>query len=70
MLKTETNTQAMERRVLRAFGRKNARANFEHGQWWITQPNGAQYSVHDATGPGTKNGFCFECVTEGEEPRP
>lgn len=48
MLKTETNTRAIERRILRAwrqrFGRRPVlQADFEHGQWWITEVrSGAQ----------------------------
>lgn len=72
MLKTEQNTQAMHKRVRSAaskhFGRKRFSADFEHGQWWITiLGSGAQYSVVDADGPGTVDGFDFEQVTEGEE---
>lgn len=69
MLQTEQNTQAMERRVLaaaRARLRTNhLQANFEHGQWWITDlRNGAQYSVVDAN---TITGFDLEQVSEGDE---
>jgi hypothetical protein len=41
---------------------------YEHGQHWITcEWCGAQWAVHDATGPGTVDGFDFERVTEGDE---
>lgn len=71
-LKTETDTKSMEKRVL-AMARKKLRvrklsAFFEHGQWWITNlGTGAQYSVVDAEGPGTIDGFDLEQVTEGDE---
>lgn len=52
----------------KALRRRNIQANFEHGQWWVTDlVTGAQYSVADAEGPGTVNGFVFEQVTEGED---
>ncbi len=70
MLKTEQNTPQMEKKVLTAARkhfeqRKGITANFEHGQWWITRDNGGEfenYSVVDAEGPGTINGFDFEQV--------
>jgi len=71
-LKTETNTPAMERRVLRAAraaglgGRGRLSADFEHGQWWITNlRTGAQWSAVDAE--PTPYGFDFEQVTRGDE---
>jgi hypothetical protein len=69
MLKTETNTQKMERKVLRAahdsLGNQRLSAFFEHGQWWVeSKSTGAQWSVCDTNTP---NGFCFEQVTKGEE---
>ena len=73
-LKTEINSPAMEKRVLHAarvvlgIGRAYLAADFEHGQWWITNLNtGAQYSVVDAEGRQTSDGFGFEQVTQGEE---
>lgn len=74
-LKTETDTKAMEKRVRGAFAnsglnqpRRKFDAFFEHGQWWITVlETGRQYSVHDASGPGTSRGFDFEVVTEGDD---
>jgi hypothetical protein len=45
---------------------EDSTAVFEHGQWWVTCPSGAQFSVVDATGPGTVGGFDFEQVSEGE----
>jgi hypothetical protein len=80
MLKTEQNTAKMEERVLRAFRKwaafripfsglsRDISANFEHGQWWVTQiDTGAQWSVVDAEGGSSVDGFDFEQVTEGEE---
>ncbi|MGO9014667.1 MAG: hypothetical protein ACLQF0_06770 [Dissulfurispiraceae bacterium] len=73
-LKTETNTSAMREKILRAtkthFGlasKSGIDAVFEHGQWWITFASGAQYSVVDAEGPGTTDGFDFEMVTPPDE---
>lgn len=68
MLKTETNTTAMRDRVLKAarkhfHKRKGISAFFEHGQWWIGLLDGSQYSVVDAEGRGTTDGFDFEMVT-------
>lgn len=67
-LKTEQDTPAMGRRVEKAardyFRTRSASGNFEHGQWWITLANGAQYSVNDAEGGDSVDGFCFEQVTE------
>jgi hypothetical protein len=72
MLKTERNTPAMKRRILKAahksLKRRNLCADFEHGQWWITHlSTGAQWSVVDAEGGPAVDGFDFEQVTEGEE---
>lgn len=73
MLKTEMNTRAMERRILVAAGailgnRRSLSADFEHGQWWVTnRRTGAQWSVVDAVGGRAVNGFDFEQVTQGDE---
>ena len=73
MLQTETQTVAMERRVYHAARtmlgtRRSLRADFEHGQWWITdRTTGAQWSVIDAEGAQSVDGFDFERVTEGDE---
>lgn len=69
-LRSEKNTWGMARSVKNAFRAKHGRAGtvvFEHGQWWITESNGAQYSVVDATGPGSFDGFDFEQVTQGDD---
>lgn len=69
-LPSETNTPAIEREVesdfqyaegVGAYGHEGT-AVFEHGQWWVTCPCGAQWSVVD-----TSDGFGFEQVSEGEE---
>ena len=71
MLKTTQNTTAMMRKVLNAartrFPRRVLSADFEHGQWWITLKNGAQYSVVDAEGGPAIHGFDFELVTYGDD---
>jgi len=71
MLKTETNTPEMEHRVINAFPFDEHRAVaavFEHGQWWITCNDcGGQWSVVDATGGRSIDGFDFEEVGEGDE---
>jgi hypothetical protein len=42
-------------------------AHFEHGQWWITEPDtGAAWSVVDAVGGRSVGGFDFEQVSEGD----
>jgi hypothetical protein len=74
-LKTETNTPAIERQVLAAarkclYRGRSTRltATFEHGQWWVTrEETGAQWSVVDASGPGSYNGLGFERVTRGDD---
>jgi hypothetical protein len=72
-LKTETNTLSMGRRAKAAafdagLGHvRDLQADFEHGQWWITnRRTGAQWSVCDASGPGTFDGFSFEQATEAK----
>jgi hypothetical protein len=71
-LNTETNTPAMEKRILqaahKALKRHKLTAFFEHGQWWVEHlPSGAQWSVCDASGPSCPDGFDFEQVTQGSE---
>ena len=70
-LKTE-NPKTNPRRILRAaraiLGRRRLSAHFEHGQWWVTELHtGAQWSVADAEGNPSVDGFDFEQVTPGEE---
>lgn len=72
MLKTE-NPKTSERRILRAaraiLGRRPLSAFYEHGQWWIEdRDTGAQWSVVDAEGGRSVDGFDFEQVTDGDEP--
>lgn len=71
-LKTETGTAAMERRIRRAFKSLHPDMidptfEWEHGQWWViaqsdSDDNDEQvtYSVVDAEGPGSEDGFSFE----------
>ena len=76
MLKTETNSPAMGKKVLTA-ARKNFKhyqiednrifTVFEHGQWWVkffdvTEETDRTFSVCDAEGVGTIGGFSFEEV--------
>jgi predicted cupin superfamily sugar epimerase len=76
-LKSEQNTPAMERRVLRAaryrlgvhgpYGRADYQTDFEHGQWWVTDlRSGAQWSVVDCQTADGVDYFDFEQVTRGD----
>ena len=69
-LKTEIDTPKMQSRIERAW---NASAysridmryqfDFEHGQWWVTElESGRQWSVVDAEGGQSIDGFDFERV--------
>ncbi len=76
MLKTEQNTKEIEKKILfgakKAFPKKNYKREtiytiFEHGQWWIRfydiiEEKDRTFSVCDAEGIGTYNGFSFEEV--------
>lgn len=43
-------------------------ADFEHGQWWITdRETGAQWAVNDAETETGHEHFDYEQVTEGDE---
>ena len=71
-LNCEKHTEAMRQRILLAYfahyGRRKVNAVYEHGQWWIDHPStGAQWSVNDASGPGSVMGFSFERVTQGDD---
>ena len=71
-LNTETNTPTMASRIESAaselLGITRFSSDFEHGQWWITDlDTGAQWSVCDAAGGGSVDGFCFEQVSEGSD---
>lgn len=75
MLNTQTNTPEMEERILEAAAASglplDLSADFEHGQWWVTaRDSGAQWSVVDADGVRSVDGFDFEPVTEGTEASP
>ena len=65
-LKTETNTRKMETQIRRAFANKfphgRAKSVFEHGQWWMLAGD-AIWSVVDAEGIDTVDGFDFERVS-------
>ena len=72
MLKTERDTRSMERKVRSAFRASRYfsggfHAVFEHGQWWISCDDGAQYSVVDADGGDAVGGFDFEEVSPARE---
>jgi hypothetical protein len=69
-LKTEQHTTTIERRVRRAAREagivnvRTASVFFEHGQWWIENVRtGAIWSVVDAEGNGSYDGFGFEQIT-------
>lgn len=70
---SEMNTPAMERRVLRAARsrlgkRRRYQADFEHGQWWVTElSTGAQWSVVDCATAEGVDYLDFEQVSRGEE---
>jgi hypothetical protein len=72
------NGRSTRRTVTVAGGRIETRArynaDFEHGQWWITDlDTGDQWAVNDAEGSeangenGVFDGFCFEQVTKGDD---
>lgn len=72
-LKTETNTPEMAARIESAFGASNYAfhkgpdVTFEHGQHYVCCTTcGAQYSVVDAEGGPSVDGFDFEEITEGD----
>jgi hypothetical protein len=72
MLNAERNTKSMEKRVLKMarkmLGTRNVSAFFEHGQWLVFNlKTGAQYSVVDAEGPNTIDGFDLEQISDGDE---
>lgn len=76
MLKTETHTPEMAQRVLEAaqlheivdvHNTDKLYVAFEHGQHWIgCRECGAQWSVVDAEGAPSVDGFGFEEVSEGD----
>ncbi len=73
-LACEVDTPAMGDRVLAAacaaldIPQRDLQVDFEHGQWWVTKlSTGRQWSVNDAEGPGTTDGFDFEEVSHGED---
>ena len=68
-LECETDTPAVEKRILRAariqfkgiISTRGFRAYFEHGQWWLTHLSGAQWAVNDTD---IKGCYDFELVTK------
>lgn len=70
------NTPKMEKRILDAADASSEvgslhstslTADFEHGRWFVTcLPCGAQWSVVDAVGGRSVDGFDFERITEGD----
>lgn len=72
MLKTEKPSNAA--RAIAAFRmqqrtrRRGLDCIFEHGQLWIVDnSSGAAWSVVDASGGNSVDGFDFEQVSQGEE---
>lgn len=70
-LMTETNSRTIYRRVLRAarerLGRGRYQADFEHGQWWVSElGSGAQWSVVDCQTQAGVDYLDFEQVTQGD----
>lgn len=65
-LLSTVNTRAMEARIARAarqrFPRQRRTLCFEHGQWWLFVSDDRTFSVVDAEGPGSIDGFDFEEV--------
>ena len=69
-LKTETCTPAMGQRIRDAFmvakpfaSGDDFTVEFEHGQWWVCMlESGHNFSVVDATGGNSVDGFDFEEV--------
>lgn len=74
-LKTETNTPGMRKRIKAAWQEfKEAKPHggadifFEHGQHYVSCKDcGAQWSVNDAEGYGSIDGFSFEEIEGGDE---
>ncbi len=72
-LQSGINSSSIERCVLSAarrllFPHESYQAFFEHGHWWVrSKRTGATWSVEDATGPGSYDGFTFEKVDDGND---
>lgn len=67
-LRCERNTPNMHDAVIsdarEALERTNLQADFEHGQWFVTdRETGAQWAVNDAEGCT----FDYEQVTQGDD---
>jgi hypothetical protein len=74
MLKSETRTAAMQKRIKRAFclsaqcsrPKKSYSVEWDHGQWFVRHAaSGAWWSVVDADGGDSIDGFDFEMITAG-----
>ncbi len=75
-LQSTVNDQETEERIFNAFLASNHATDdekfyesfYEHDQWWILhKPSGRTWSVVDAEGGSSIDGFDFELITEGEE---
>lgn len=70
MLKTEQNTVAMSKRVEKAaraiLKSRGVHSFFEHGQWWV-QRGGKIWSVVDADGGKSVDGFDLELINDDDE---
>ena len=72
-LNSVINTPEMQERIYQAaaasdeFNGKTIDLHYEHGQWWVCCDDGSQYSVVDASGGNSIDGFDFEQVTPSDE---
>ena len=72
-LRSTINSPEVEQDILWAAAQRLGRtrrleADYEHGQWWITDlDSGRQWSVVDAEGGPAVDGFDFELVSDGDE---
>lgn len=75
MLKSETHTTAMQKRIKRAFclsahcsrPKKAYSVEWDHGQWFVMSNKGGIWSVVDATGGPSVDGFDFEEISGDHE---
>jgi 23S rRNA-/tRNA-specific pseudouridylate synthase len=63
-MNTEEKIMTGARKFLKA--RKDINIVFEHDQYWIFY-KGKSYSVHEAEGIGTFNGYDFELIDDNSE---
>jgi hypothetical protein len=71
-LPSTINRRSIQTRIASAWrtkgGTRAANVVYDHGKWWIQVPfTGAEYSVVDASGPGSVDGFDFEEITPPSE---